>query len=118
MRTITEAQVREALGLPADKHLVEVEIDYDGSDFKHSECCVGKDLPAAVHVDYNGISYDDTYDRPGWIGVQQEAFSWQHAPEHLADILSEIQAFSHDDNYLFKVVVNGWYLRYALQDAA
>lgn len=116
MRTYTETDVRRMLGLPDDKHLVEVEIDSDGSDFKDSVCCTDWEHPASVHVDWTRVGFDEDTDRPNSLNLEQEAFCWEHAPADLAEILEHTEPFAHDDDVYVKVVVNDWYLRYAVTE--
>ncbi|WP_280412616.1 hypothetical protein [Nocardia asiatica] len=116
MRDITEAQVREALGLPAKDPRIDFEIDWNGSDFKDSECCFnGQHDSAAVHIDWTRVGFDADTDRPNSLTLEQDAFCWDHARTELAEILAETEPFAHDDDIYIKVVVNGWYVRYALQ---
>ncbi|MEV4127089.1 hypothetical protein [Nocardia sp. NPDC049707] len=119
MRDITETQARKALGLPIKDSRVDFEIDWNGKEFRDSECCLdGWHDSAAVHVDWTRVGFDADTDRPNSLTVEEEAFCWNHARTELAEILIATEPFAHDEDIYIKVVVNGWYLRYALQVAA
>ncbi|MBF6358129.1 hypothetical protein IU449_26900 [Nocardia higoensis] len=116
MRDYSKSEVLEILGLPTDVEGVVVEVDWDGYDFRDSDCHIDKLLPAAVHVDYYDVDADPEVDvyEPGTL--HQVAFSLQHAATGITEILGE--AFQGDDDYGVQVVVNGWALTYGMGQVA
>ncbi|WP_043654476.1 hypothetical protein [Nocardia thailandica] len=115
---LTETQVREALGLPEKDPRVSLDTDWNGEDFVGTECHEGgcrhgDSVTASVHVDWTRIAYDEDTDAPISLSVVEEAFCFEHAKAALDQILDETAPFAHEDDVYIKVVVNGWYLRYA-----
>lgn len=118
---LTETQAREALGLPAKDARVDFEIQWDGSDFVDTECAQcealrpggGDPVTASVHLDWTRPGFDPDTDRPNRLNLEQWALCWEHARDDIAEALDETAPFAHDDDVYIKVVVNGWYLRYA-----
>ncbi|MFC4373315.1 hypothetical protein ACFO5K_04300 [Nocardia halotolerans] len=115
---LTETQARELLGLPDKDPRIDFEIDWDGSDFQGSEChegaCrYGDGTTASVHIDWTKPGYDEDTDAPNELSVQELAFCIDHARAEIAEALDQTAPFAHDDEIYIKVVVNGWYLRYA-----
>lgn len=114
---LTETQVRNLLGIPADNR-VSFEIDWDGSDFVETECHEGEcrdgdPTTASVHIDWTKPGFDEDTDAPDSLHLQELAFCMDHARAEIAAALDETAPFAHDDDVYIKVVVNGWYLRYA-----
>lgn len=114
---LTETQARESLTLPVDKDpRVTFEISWDAAEFDGSECCV-KNCPhvaASVHIDWTKPGYDEDTDAPNSLNLEQSAYCWEHAPIEIAEALNETAPFSHDPEVYVTVVVNGWYMRYAM----
>ncbi|MFD6400760.1 hypothetical protein [Nocardia sp. NPDC060249] len=115
---LNETQVRDLLGIPADNR-VKYETDWDGSDFNGSECHEGAcrhgdGTPASVHIDWTKPGFDEDTDAPNSLHLQELAFCIDHARAEIADALNETAPFAHDNDVFIKVVVNGWYLRYAM----
>ncbi len=114
---LTETQVRELLGIPADNR-VDYATDWDGSDFKGTECHEGAcrhgdGTPASVHIDWTKPGFDEEADAPASLRLQELAFCMTHARAEIATALEETAPFFHDPEVYIRVVVNGWYLRYA-----
>ncbi|MFC4128859.1 hypothetical protein [Nocardia rhizosphaerae] len=114
---LTETQARTLLGIPADNR-VTFETDWDGSDFVETECHEGEcrhgdRVTASVHIDWTKPGYDEDTDAPNSLHLQELAFCIDHARAEIATALDETAPFAHDDDVYIKVVVNGWYLRYA-----
>ncbi len=113
---LTETQARELLGLPEKDPRVDFQVDWDGREFKDSECDYDTHGPAtaAVFVDWTRPGFDPDTDRPNSLTLDEGAYCWEHAVAEIADALDETAPFAHDDEVYIKVVVNGWYLRYAM----
>ncbi|TDP29831.1 hypothetical protein [Nocardia ignorata] len=114
---LTETQVRNLLGIPDDNR-VTFETDWDGSAFVDTECYEGDcrhgdGVTASVHIDWTRPGYDADTDAPNSLTLVEEAYCMAHAKAALAEILDDTAPFAHEPEVFVKVVVNGWYLRYA-----
>ncbi|MFE3195952.1 hypothetical protein ACFXHA_43620 [Nocardia sp. NPDC059240] len=112
MRDYSETTVRTLLGLPADDHRITLRIDTDGREFRDTWCDVQPDEPAAVHVTYwraTGTTPD-----PEWDEITP-TYSWNVAAAQIAAILTDPTV---NPDAEIPIVVNSWYLLYALKDAA
>ncbi len=112
LRDYSETTVRTLLGIPIDDRRITLRIDTDGREFRDTWCAVQADEPAAVHVSYWRSDGDDL--DPEWDEITP-AYSWNVAADQIAAILADPNL--HPDGEI-AVVVNSWYLLYALKAAA
>lgn len=116
MRDITERDIRKLLGLPA-KSIGHFDIEWDGGQFRDTECFTDKRLPAAIFVDWYEPSEDpfelDENDRHPICEFHEEAFSLEHAKTALASILER----AHPDQPI-DIAVNAWAFVYAVPEHA
>ncbi|MFE7744430.1 hypothetical protein [Nocardia sp. NPDC057455] len=97
-------RVRADLKLPEDDDRIDLDIDWDASEFADTWCDVHRHLPAAVHVTYWRRGSDEAEQTP--------SFSWGVAAEEIAEILADARV---DDDAGIDIKVNAWFLVYALQ---
>lgn len=109
--TITPAYVRAALGLPNDPRL-SIEIDWEGREFRDTECDIFRGQPAAVHVNYVLNVGGDEED---WRDAEA-AYSWAAAEGALSAIVDDDRISVTNDT--INVRVNAWALVYAAPQVA